>query len=281
MCTRMKSEKTLLVVACCIIGWAIPALSHTAAESNAVVRSMLSMADHFWISLLHLDDSVLNWPATPETWNGFLQLGINKGWTLEEKNAAFDWYLESMSRQDIQALSPRNKDLLLTAVFQCEKHCHTNSYLSLERLAVNASGRLREDAMRTAIACAPLDDALLSFTENVATNSVVFELKERYFGLAKLRDKFGMVPVNADMTNKVIGLYYRLRNDGYISICCDGVLTNRLDGYAMSSNRLDVARNMLSLTNIHPRVIAYYVGVTNELISSGQPLRRINVGGNE
>lgn len=183
--------------------------------------------------------------------------------------------------QDMQALPLRNKDLLATAIFQCEKHCHTNSFLSLERLAVNASGTLRENAMRAAIACAPWDDALLSFTENVATNSVVFTLKERYFGLANLRDRFDMASVDVDMTNKFVGLYYRLRNDGYISICCDGVLTNRLDGYAMSSNRLDVACGMLSLTNIHPRITAYYVGVTNELLSSGQPLRWINVGGDD
>ena len=277
----MKSDKVLVAIVCALVIWADTGLSHTTSETNRVVRSMLLRASDFWISLSHLDDSVLNWPTTPETWDGFLHLGINEGWTLKEKESAFDWYLESMSNSNLVSASQRDKNLLSAAMTECKTHCRTNSFPPLARITVRADGGLREDAIDASIKCAPFDESLLSFTENIATNFAIFTPKERSLGLVSLKDKLGAVPVNADMTNKVINLYYRLRNDRYNSICCDGVLTNRLDGYAMSSNRLDVALGMLSLTNMHPWFVTYYVGVTNELLSSGQPLRRINVGGNE
>ena len=45
-----------------------------------------------------------------------------------------------------------------------------------------------------------------------------------------------------------------------------------------SSNRLDTALSMLTVTNMRPQFVEYFTGVTNQLLSSGQPLPWINVG---
>ena len=48
------------------------------------------------------------------------------------------------------------------------------------------------------------------------------------------------------------------------------------------SNRLDTALSMLTVTNMRPQFVEYFTGVTNQLLSSGQPLPWIEVcnGGN-
>ena len=58
----------------------------------------------------------------------------------------------------------------------------------------------------------------------------------------------------------------------------DRLLTTHLQGYGQSSNRLETAMFMLSETNALPRFIEYFTSVTNQLLSSGQPLPWINVG---
>ena len=46
----------------------------------------------------------------------------------------------------------------------------------------------------------------------------------------------------------------------------------------MSSNRLETALFVLSQTNRVARVTEYFEAVTNQLLSSGQPLNVITVG---
>ncbi len=52
----------------------------------------------------------------------------------------------------------------------------------------------------------------------------------------------------------------------------------KIAGYTNSSNRLDTALSMLMVTNMRPQFVEYFVGVTNQLLSSGQTLPWINVG---
>ena len=58
-------------------------------------------------------------------------------------------------------------------------------------------------------------------------------------------------------------------------------LSSHCVGYATSSNRLDYACWVLGRENLRSGAQRHFTSVTNELISSGQPLRWINVGGNE
>ena len=59
----------------------------------------------------------------------------------------------------------------------------------------------------------------------------------------------------------------------------DRLFSDKITGYAHSSNRLDTALSMLTVTNMRPQFIEYFTSVTNQLLSSGQPLPWINVGG--
>ena len=77
-------------------------------------------------------------------------------------------------------------------------------------------------------------------------------------------------------------MFYRNRNFGYDSAyLIDTLLVSSIEGYAMSSNRLETALTMLSKMEPDDFDRKDIIAITNRLISSGQPLRRINVGGNE
>lgn len=260
-----------------IIGGTV--LAHTLQETNAVVRSMLRQSWEYSLQLSHGDWSVLNWPAKPDTWQGFLRLGENNGWLPEEKEAAFDWYLNSMAQRDFLEIPKGTLNMLSVAVAECKEHGHTNAFPALRLLAEKANGKFREEAISAAIKCAPVDASLVEFVSSVATNSVASTPWERVLALIGLKERLATNTVDAATLDSATRTFYRCREDGYSSVCCDSVLTNRIDGYALSSNRLQVACHMLSLTNMKARFTAYHVNVTNQLLSSGQPLRWVTIGG--
>ena len=78
---------------------------------------------------------------------------------------------------------------------------------------------------------------------------------------------------------RITSMFYRnkqLSVAGALSV--DKLLVERLNGYTMSSNRLETALFVLSQTNRVARVTEYFEAVTNQLLSSGQPLNVITVG---
>jgi len=276
----MKGDKMHLVVLCVIAALFQQALSHTTEETNAVVRSMLRKTWQYSLQLSHGDASVLDWPATPDTWQGFLRLGINDGWTTDDKEAAFDWYLSSMSNRSFSDIPSGTKEMLAIAVSECASHAHTNAFQSLVRLAVNSEGRFRERAIDAAFKCAPLDGTLVVFAASIATNVVEYNERERALGLIGIADKLSSNGVSPAVVDCMTRLFYQCRHDGCAGVCCDVALTNHVESYALSSNRLETAYHMLSLTNMPNRFSEYYIGVTNQLLSSGRHLQWINVGGN-
>ena len=58
----------------------------------------------------------------------------------------------------------------------------------------------------------------------------------------------------------------------------DHLFVRYIDNYTMSSNRLEHALNVLSLPDCGPVTKRKFTSVTNELLSSGQPLPWINFG---
>ena len=74
-------------------------------------------------------------------------------------------------------------------------------------------------------------------------------------------------------------MFYRNRKvSGTGAATLDRLFADKIEGYAQSSNRLDTALSMLSVTNMRPQFVEYFTGVTNQLLSSGQPLPWIEVG---
>ena len=58
----------------------------------------------------------------------------------------------------------------------------------------------------------------------------------------------------------------------------DEVFLKYIDGYGTSSNRLEYAINSFSYPKCAEIFGDYFTSVTNQLLSSGQPLPWINVG---
>ena len=108
-------------------------------------------------------------------------------------------------------------------------------------------------------------------------------LTGRFVAIGLLRRKLSQANVGdidvSNACNRITGMFYRnkqLSVAGALSI--DKLLAERLNGYAMSSNRLETALFVLSQTNRTDRVTEHFTIVTNQLLSSGQPLNVISIG---
>ena len=77
-------------------------------------------------------------------------------------------------------------------------------------------------------------------------------------------------------------MYYKYRLSELSMVdSIDKLLVSCLDGYVMSSNRLETACRVLSHSNADEEAVRYFTDVTNRLISTGQPLRVLNLEGDE
>ena len=250
------------------------------AETNRVARRLLYRAMR--LSGCHEipdEGELYNPDEDLGTWHGFLGGDETNGWTVAAKKAAFDWYLSTLGSCDCRSLLPRDKLLVLNAVEMCEALAYTNAVPSLKALALNPLGIYRDVAMTTALKFSPIDDATTQFVESMLTNTVQYTAGERlacYWGYARrLRDEVEA----GDAYGRAVRMFYRNRLVDWIGgMTVDRLLSERIDGYVISSNRLDTALFMLAPTNTRPQFVEYFTTVTNQLLSSGQPLPWINVG---
>ena len=263
--------------------------AYTPAETNDVVRGMLSRL--VWIG------SHDNFPAdgkivipgageSPDTWEGFLGRVHDGRWTTEERKCAFDWYLSTLGTIDCQALSSMDQKLVYAALGRCNVFNYTNAVPSLRALALNPKGIHRLEAIEVVLKLSPVDDTTTSFIETVMTNIVGFSSVERGVACAVFADQLcHFSPTGAGaaaVKNRAVQMFYRNRNFGYDSAyLIDTLLVSSIEGYAMSSNRLETALTMLSKMEPDDFDRKDIIAITNRLISSGQPLRWINVRGNE
>ena len=251
------------------------------AETNRVVRKLVYRAMR--LSGCHTipDEGT---PYNPDedlgTWHGFLGVDETNGWTVAAKKAAFDWYLSTLGSCDCQALSPKDRRLVLNAVEMCEALAYTNSVPSLKALALNPRGIHRDVALATALKFSPIDDSTTQFVETILTNTMQYTSGERAVCYIEYADRIRNMQdiVNTPAYNAML-IFYRNRLTARVGApAVDRLLTTHLQGYGQSSNRLETAMFMLSETNALPRFIEYFTTVTNQLLSSGQPLPWINVG---
>jgi hypothetical protein len=83
---------------------------------------------------------------------------------------------------------------------------------------------------------------------------------------------------NTPAYNAMLAFYRNRMVDRVGAPSADRLLATHLQGYGQSSNRLETAMFMLSETNALPQFVEYFTSVTNQLLSSGQPLQWIEVG---
>ncbi len=261
--------------------------AYTPAETNDMVRGMLFRVVDFY--------SHDNFPANgrivvrgepPDTWERFLGQSQGGRWTTEERKAAFDWYLSTLGTNDCRALPWMEQRFVRVALSRCDVLCYTNSVHYLRALALNPRGICRDEASELYLKLSPVSDVTTSFVETIMTNVVGFSSVERgitcgiYARKACLFNSTNTVDVAAKA--RAVQMFYRNRRFGYeAAYLIDELFVSSIAGYAMSSNRLDTVLDMLSKMDADDLDRPDFIPITNQLLSAGQPLRQLNLDGNE
>ena len=275
-------KKKVMALCVCIASFAVAtAWAHTYDETNDVVYAALDRAAFYY------DD--LPWGSPPDndppptTWRGFLGADTN-GWTLAGKMAAFDWYLSTLATNDCETLDESDELYARVALGKCEWFNYTNSVNAMKALALNPKGIYRDRAIRLVINFSPVDDFVTAFTETIMTNSIGYSIRERSAASCQYADRLLSFNATNECQQMIVGnaveMFYRNRMlaPNAFSII-DHLFVKYIDNYVMSSNRLEHALYSLSLPDCGPIAKRRFTSVTNQLLSSGQPLPWINVGG--
>ena len=255
----------------------VPLLAHTLAETNAVIRGALG--NFVCYSARGIGDLPRRVSPTevPSTWSGFLGGHLNDGWTLEEKKAAFDWYLGTLGTNDCVALSGWDKGLVRAALVQCKSLHHTNCVPAMKALALNPRGIQRQRALTLAIEFGNIDEDMVVFVESIMTNSASYTIEERGVAVGKFSSK--LLASNATNSVDAVRMLYHHRQLGLAGVnMLDNLFSARIGGYAMSSNRLEFANFVLGHPDARDFNIRKFTSVTNQLLSSGQPLVQLTIG---
>ena len=273
-------KKVMALLALSISFAVASARAHTYDETNDVVYAALSRAASYYDDLL--EGSPPDNDPPPTTWRGFLGADTN-GWTLAGKMAAFDWYLFTLATNDCETLDDFDEIYARVAIGKCEEFNYTNSVNAMKALSLNPKGVERQQAIRLMIKFSPVDDFMTAFTETIMTNSIGYSVGERSAASCQYANKLLSFNATNECQQMVVGnaveMFYRNRMlaPNAFSIV-DQLFVRYIDNYSISSNRLEHALNALSLPDCGPVTKRRFVAITNELISSGQPLPWINVG---
>ena len=270
-----------LLLSVFMAGLSFMALPHTENEKLEVGRYMARFVKAS-TSYDHIDEALANdreW-SRPEVF-----FGINiDGWTVDEKKEAFDAYIRYIATTNCANEESPDHVAAISAIEQCCWMSRTNELASMRQFVLNTQHPYRFLITEPVIELGGLDNASIDFAEAVATNVAVFSRVERGVAIGLLRRKLSQANVGdldvSNACNRITGMFYRnkqLSVAGALSI--DKLLAERLNGYAASSNRLETALFVLSQTNRVARVTEYFEAVTNQLLSSGQPLEVLDVGG--
>ena len=198
--------------------------------------------------------------------------------------AAFDWYLSNLATNDCESLDYFEKLYAAVAVGKCEEFNYTNAVNAMKALALNPKGICRDDAIGLVVKFSNVDDSTTAFVETIMTNSMVYNFYEQGTAGAHYASRL----LSFDATNDTqialrdagVRMLYRNRllESGTDAII-DKVFLKYIDGYGSSSNRLEYAINSFSYPKCAEIFGNYFTSVTNQLLSSGQPLPWINFGG--
>ena len=275
-------KKKVMALCVCIASFAVvTAWAHTYNETNDVIYAALDRAAFYYDDLL--EGSPPDNDPPPTTWRGFLGADTN-GWTLAGKMAAFDWYLSTLATNDCETLDDFDRLYARVAVGNCKWFNYTNSVSTMKTLALNPHGICRDDAISIAVNLSDVNDETTDFVETIITNVLGYTRIERGVACGAYSTKL----MSLDSTNdtikaqrsRAVTMLYRHRLCGLAGVnMLDDLFACRIEGYATSSNRLDFAIFVLQHPEVQSFNIQKFISVTNQLLSSGQPLPWINVGG--
>ncbi len=263
-----------------------PAFAHTDAEKNDMARAMLGRALDFSNDCIPDGGPWVGGGEPPFTWNGFLGRGAVDGWSQQDRKDAFAFYLSTLGTNDCRSLPLRERELVRVALSKCRTFNFVEAAPSLKALALNPNGIYRDHAIELAMQFSPVDDSATAFSETIMTNTTAYTRRE----YAAASCQYARMLLNFNATNDVqrairnraVNMFYRNRllpaNAYYV---VDRLFVQYISGYETSSNRLENVNNLLSLSTC-PRIsVEYFTSVTNQLLSSGQPLVQLNIGEGE
>ena len=258
-------------------------LSHTETEAYELVQSKLGwIVEYGNVQLQAAFDGTDVKVRSPYDWEGFLGISAADGWSFEEKKEAFDWYLASLATNDCHGLSAEEKQLVRVALNQCDRLCYTNSYMAAKGLVLNQNGVHRDKALEVMVKFGPLNDEMTQFIESIATNTTAYTWFERGTSLFEYEKRLCGSAVTNAATATAVQMFKRLKNyDAFSAVPCDIVFCQRIEGWTMSSNRLEYALWALCNEHLQSNWARRFTSVTNQLLSSGQPLVQLNIGDGE
>ena len=250
----MKSASLTVVIV--LATSMVSVFAHTPAQTNAVVRGAL-----------------LN----------FINYSSKRLVNLPRKVSPTE-VLGTLGTNDCVAMSGEDRSLARAAIIQCKSLHHTNCVPAMRALALNPRGICRTRAIALVIEFGTIDDTMMTFIESIMTNVTTYTQSERGLAVGLFSDK--LVTYNSK-TEEEQALIFHMVERLYRNRCCDIAGVNSLDylfnarieGYAISSNRLEFANFVLQHSGAQSFNIQKFTSVTNQLLSSGQPLPWINVGG--
>lgn len=261
--------------------------AHSVSETNSLVRAALrgvvrSWKDNFGAgNMIVLEDADI-----VDSWQGFLGRYGDEAWTIEGKIGAFDWYLDTLGTNDCVGMSVRDQNLVHAALVQCRELSYTNSVPYLRNYALNPRAIYRDSAIELVLDFSPVSDSLTSFVETMVTNDAEYGILDRSTACCRYaRHLLSMKACERDSVSVVsnaVQMFYRNRGQDVVQTAIvDEVFTHMIDGYAMSSNRLEFALVALAANENHELERCRFSAITNQLISSGRPLCHLTIGEGE
>ena len=284
----MKRVRTMFIAGTALLFVAAAFCSNPLPEDTMyAVRTMLRVAQKPFQDNLTWDYEVIE----PEYYLPEVFFGIRlKGdWPVERRKAALDAYLAVMADTDFTDTTNRDRDLPFKATAQCVSMNYTNALPHMRRLVLNPTlpGWKRRDEIGRLIRFSPVSDETTATMEAIFTNRVDFTWKDRakcFEYAAKVVAASQSNLVSQSVCDRAAGVFTNDATEWQLYGEYDYFWKNYYTGYAMSSNRLEFVKNGLSNTNItHNSDWRFLkedlIAITNDLLSSGQPLPWINMGG--
>ncbi len=287
----MKKGKFMLIVG--TAAWCATATfgsNPLPKDSMDAVRTMLRFAhanprDTFTLDAVYVEPNF----SMPEVFFGMV--GIEGDWPVARRKAAFDAYLAVMADTDFSDETNNDRMLPIWATAQCMSMNYTNALPYIRRLVLNTTltGWRRRREIGKFIAFAPVADETTATIEAIFTNRVDFtwEDREECFDYAsKVVAASHSNLVSQSVCDRAARVFTCDPTEWQLSAEYDYFWRRYYPGYATSSNRLEFLSATLSNTNVPScskwaRFQNHFISVTNQLLSSGQPLPWINMGGED
>ena len=269
--------------------YCMTAFAHTDSEYLYMARDMIgTLLSSGWDSeeemLEHQqsDDPLYHWNYTSQ--DDFFGFFVTNGWTRGDCEMAFDKYLAWVSTNDMSAVDSQEKMFARSAFAQCRDMKYTKALDTIRTYALNTTAIDRVTVIGRAVQFGGVDEASASFVEAIVTNKAQFSYRDISWAIPAYCDK--LRSINTNDAEKVAirargaRLFYANRLEWPDASALDDVFVAALPGYDFSSNRLDYANHVLSWTtnNDWRAMRDHFVAITNQLLSSGQPLNVITVG---